>query len=138
MAHLSKYGSIWIFAAALMALPALSTTSLADAAVGVWKTEPDRKQLTSYVEVRQCGQRLCGRILQAFNPAGEEVRTKYVGKELFWDMTRLGGGRYDGGTVYVPLLNVTAKASMMLQGDRLKVRGCKGVVCDGQIWTRVR
>ncbi|MEM9524866.1 MAG: DUF2147 domain-containing protein [Pseudomonadota bacterium] len=138
MARLSQHRSLCIFVAALMALPALSTVSLADAVVGVWQTEPDRKQLTSHIEVRQCGPRLCGRILRAFTPVGEEVRTRHVGKELFWDMVSLGDGRYDGGTVYVPLLNVTAKASMRLLGDRLRVRGCKGVVCDGQVWTRVR
>lgn len=109
----------------------------ADPAVGIWQTQPDRKDLVSHIEVRACGAALCGHVLRAFDREGREVSTPNVGKRLFWDVKPEGGGSYGGGTVWVPLLNVTATASMVLEGGRLKVRGCKGPVCDGQTWTRV-
>lgn len=120
--------------AALMAGPALAN----DPAIGIWKTEPDRKDLTSLIEVRQCGATLCAKILAAFDPSGRKVVTRNVGKELFWGMTPLGGGRYSGGTAWLPLLNVRVDASMALSGGRLRVEGCKGSTCGGQTWIRVR
>ncbi|MDB4558686.1 DUF2147 domain-containing protein [Amylibacter sp.] len=109
----------------------------ADPVIGLWKTEPDRKNLTSHIQIRQCGANLCGKIVKAFDPTGKEVKTKNVGKELFWNVQPVGNGIYKDGTVIVPLLNVKAKADMQLIGRKLKVTGCKGVVCDGQTWTRL-
>lgn len=112
--------------------------SEAGEALGLWRTEPDRKNLISHIQIRSCGSNICGRVLRAFDASGQEVWTKNVGKELFWDMKDLGQGSYDGGTVFVPLLDVTAKAEMRIVGDRLHVRACKGPICDGQVWTRVK
>jgi len=122
------------FLTVLGAVPALA----ADPAVGLWQTEPDREDLISHIEVRPCGANLCGKILAAFDANGQKVMTKNIGKELFWDMAPSGGGAYGGGTVWVPLLNVQAAATMQLAGNILKVRACKGPVCDGQVWNRVR
>ena len=110
----------------------------ADPAVGLWQTEPDRKNLTSHIEVTPCGDALCGQVVAAYDASGAEVRTKNVGKRLFWDLRPEGNGLYGGGTVYVPLLDVTARAKARLAGNRLEVTGCKGPVCDGQVWSRVR
>ena len=112
--------------------------ALADPVVGIWQTPPDRKDLISHIEVRQCGAKICGRILRAFDRSGKVVSTPNIGKELFWDMISHGDGAYSNGTAWVPLLNVTVKGSMTLSGNRLTVRGCKGPVCDTQVWTRVR
>lgn len=106
--------------------------------MGVWQTQPDRKALVSHIQVTMCGRLLCGTVLRAFDSRGKEVVTRNVGKKLFWDLEPLGGGDYGHGTVYVPFLNVTAKASMVLRGDHLSVKGCMGKICDGQVWTRVR
>lgn len=110
----------------------------ADPVLGLWQTEPDRKRLVSHIEITRCGPAICGRVAVAFDPSGKTVQTPHVGRPLFWDMQAQGAGRYTGGTVYVPLLDITARASMQLQGDRLTVTGCKGPVCDGQVWTRLR
>ncbi len=110
----------------------------ADPALGLWQTEPDRKNLTSHIEITQCGAALCGKVVKAFDASGQAVRTRNVGKRLFWDLKPQGGGRYGEGTVYVPLLDVTARAKAELNGNRLRVTGCKGPVCDGQTWKRVR
>lgn len=122
-----------LFLACVLAGPAL-----ADPALGLWKTQPDRKNLISHIEIRKCGAALCGRVKAAFDASGKPVKTANVGRELFWDLKPRGNGRYDGGVVVVPLLEVTARASMVLNGNTLTVTGCKGPVCDGQTWTRVR
>ena len=124
--------------AAMMLLLAAAPAFAADPAIGLWQTEPDRKDLISHIQIRPCGESLCGKILTAFDMSGQKVTTKNVGKELFWDMSPNGGGTYVGGTVWVPLLNVQAKATMQLSGNTLKVRACKGLICDGQVWMRVQ
>lgn len=115
----------------------LAAPAFADPAVGLWRTEPDRKNLTSLVRIAPCGPALCGTVQSAFDSKGQEVRTANIGKRLFWDLKPGGGGAYSGGTVFVPLLNVQAQAKAQLTGDSLRVTGCKGVVCDGQTWRRV-
>jgi uncharacterized protein (DUF2147 family) len=115
-----------------------SAAMAADPVIGLWKTEPDRKMLTSHIEIRACATKFCGRVREAFDIYGASVKTRNVGRELFWDVEPLGGGRYGNGRVFVPLLNVEAKASLELKGDMLKVTGCKGLVCDGQTWVRLK
>lgn len=121
-----------------LAIAAAGAAAASDMAVGVWQTPPDRKQLVSHIEVAHCGANLCGRVLRAYDSAGRSVDTPNIGKRIFWDVEPLGSGEYGNGTAWVPLLNVTARASMTLTGDRLKVRGCKAMMCDGQTWMRVR
>lgn len=122
--------------AASVAVLMFSSAAAADPAVGVWKTQPDRKNLTSLIQIRSCGAALCGKVLRAFDPAGREVVTRNIGREIFWGVEPLGDGIYGNGTAWVPLLNVTARASMRLSGNNLTVKGCKGVVCDSQVWSR--
>ena len=126
-----------LYTALLMSIIATAAQAK-DPAVGTWATPPDRKNLTAHIEVAPCGTELCGRVARAFDQTGKQVSTKNVGKQVFWGMKPVGGGKYDGGTAWVPLLNVNAKAKMDLRGNTLKVKGCKGVVCDGQTWTRVK
>lgn len=115
----------------------LAAPALADPMEGTWRTEPDRKNLTSHISVTSCGNALCGTVAKALDASGQEVKTANVGKRLFWDLKPAGGGDYEDGTVWVPLLDVTARASARLSGNQLEVTGCKGPVCDGQVWTRV-
>ena len=126
-----------IFLAMLGGLGISAGAALADPAVGTWVTPPDRKDLTSHIEIRTCGDALCATILRAFDAAGRPVQTRNIGRELFWDMTPKGKGVYDGGTVRVPLLNVTAKGSMRLSGNNLKVKACKVGTCEEFTWTRL-
>ena len=110
----------------------------ADPAEGVWRTQPDRKALISHIKIAPCAAKLCGHVVAIFDKAGSPVTTKKLGLKLFWDMVPHGSGNYGGGTVYLPLLDVTAAASMKLSGNSLTVTACKGPVCDGQVWTRVK
>lgn len=122
----------------LALMPALAPAASADPAVGIWQTQPDRKDLTSHIDVKPCGAALCGTVLRAFGPDGREVRTANIGQPLFWDMQAQGNGAYDGGTVEVASMNLRARAKMQLQGNQLRVTGCKGPACFGQTWTRLR
>lgn len=121
----------------MAAVFALASAAYSDPAYGVWQTEPDRKNLTSYIAVKPCGAKICGTVLKAFDAQGRQVETKNIGKTLFWNMSPKGGGVYDGGTFDLPFLNVKVPATMAIQGDTMKVRGCKAGVCDGQTWKRV-
>jgi uncharacterized protein (DUF2147 family) len=121
--------------AVLTCLPVLAQ---ADPAVGLWQTQPDRKDLTSQIEVTRCGPALCGKVMRASDKTGREVKTANIGQPLFWDMQAQGNGAYDGGTVEVASMSLRARAKMQLQGNQLRVTGCKGPVCFGQTWTRLR
>ena len=128
------------WAATLAAVLTLATSAAAqDAVLGTWASPPDGKGQTGEVEVRPCGPALCGTLVRTFDSAGRPITTRNTGKRLFWDMQPQGGGRYGGGTVYVPIFDRTYAAKMQLESaDRLRVSGCLGPVCKAQIWTRVR
>jgi uncharacterized protein (DUF2147 family) len=110
-----------------------------DSIVGVWQTEPDRKELTSHIEVAPCGTGYCGRVLRAFDPTGAEVTTRNIGRMLFWDMKPQDNGTFGGGAAYVPILNVTtSNVALTLSGERLEVKGRVGLMRGTQVWTRLR
>ena len=110
-----------------------------DSIVGLWQTEPDRKELTSHIEVTACGAGYCGRVLRAFDPSGTEVKTRNIGKMLFWDMKPQADGTFGGGAAYVPLLNVTtSNVALTLSGEQLQVKGRVGPMRGTQVWTRLR
>lgn len=109
----------------------------ADPIVGVWKTEPDRKNLISHIKITACGDKFCGRILSAYDASGKEVQTPNIGKKLFWDVASEGGGKYGGGEFWVPLIDVDAVPQMTLQGGKLLVKGCEHEICAHQTWSRL-
>ncbi|MDA7963345.1 DUF2147 domain-containing protein [Ruegeria sp.] len=110
----------------------------ADPIVGIWKTEPDRKNLTSHIQITACGDKFCGQVLSAYDAAGKEVQTPNIGKKLFWDVASEGGGKYGGGEFWVPVIDVDVTPQMNLSGNTLSVRGCEHVVCGHQTWTRLK
>ena len=113
--------------------------ALANNIIGIWQTPPDRKDLTSHIEIDRCGRSFCGTILRAFNPEGQEVMTKNIGKRLFWDVEDLGDGVYGEGEAFVPLINGRTKNfTLSLDGDVLTVTGRMGPIRSTGIWTRLR
>ncbi|WP_298847512.1 DUF2147 domain-containing protein [uncultured Ruegeria sp.] len=115
----------------------LPAAVVADPIVGVWKTEPDRKNLISHIKISACADKFCGQILSAYDASGKEVQTPNIGKKLFWDVSGEGGGKYGGGEFWVPLINVDAVPQMTLQGDKLLVKGCEHEICAHQTWSRL-
>ena len=135
MRRFVRKGTIAGILAVAINLPTLAT---ADPIEGVWKTEPDRKDLISHIKITVCGDKFCGQILSAYDKSGKEVQTPNIGKKLFWDVSSEGSGTYGGGEFWVPLLDVEAVPQMTLQGDTLKVKGCEHHLCGHQTWTRLQ
>lgn len=134
-----RTGLMRLFAPLSMVV-ALAAPALAeDPVFGMWQTEPDRKDLTSHILIGPCDGKICGKVMQAFNSAGQLVRTANIGRQLFWGIEPAGDGNYDNGRVFIPLMNVEARAKMtLLDQNRLRVTACKAMVCDGQVWIRVQ
>lgn len=107
------------------------------AALGIWLTEPDKKGQTAHVHAVNCGGAVCGTIVRAFDSAGNEIVTPAVGRQIFWDMTPLGAGSYEG-QAFVPAHKRNYRAKMKVSGRQMRVRGCLGPVCMSQTWTRIR
>lgn len=112
--------------------------SQANPILGTWQVEPDHKGQVGQVVIRRCGETFCGRVMKVHDRAGRSVVTRAMGRDLFWNLRAVGKGRYEGGRVWVPLHDREYDAKARLTGDRLRVLGCLGPVCDGQIWLRIR
>ena len=112
----------------------------ADPVEGLWKTQPDDNGKYGYVDVKPCGDKLCGVLVKAFDGAGAETASDNIGKQIVWDMTATGDGSYGGGKVWAPDRDKTYNAKMVLSGDSLAVSGCVlgGLICRASDWMRVR
>ncbi|RMH44863.1 MAG: DUF2147 domain-containing protein [Alphaproteobacteria bacterium] len=110
-----------------------------DPVEGIWQTTPDDNGNFGHIEVKPCGERICGTLIRAFGPDGKPMKSDNVGKRIIWDMVPLGGGRYGKGKIWSPDRDKTYSSKMELVGDKLHVKGCILVICrDGGTWTRVK
>ncbi|MGY3438103.1 MULTISPECIES: DUF2147 domain-containing protein [unclassified Marinovum] len=116
---------------------AMAGAAQAEPALGLWASPPDHKGQTGIVQVGRCGARLCGTLIKAFDPAGQQITTANVGKRLLWDMQAQGGGSYGDGRVYVPMFGRDYPAQMTVTGTQMTVKGCLAGVCKSQTWRRV-
>ena len=116
----------------------LPLPALADPVLGHWRTAPDDNDNTGIVEVTRCDDRICGRLIEARDSAGQPMDTPNVGRLIIWDMEPRGGGRYRNGKVWAPDRDQTYNARMEMSGDRLSVSGCVLLFCREAIWQRVR
>jgi len=113
----------------------------ADAADGVWQTEPGNDGGYLFVTVKACGAKICGTITGAVDKKGKkDPKYKNLGKPIIWDMSADGGNAYSGGTVWAPDSDKKYSSKMTLSGNVLTVKGCVfgGLICRGQDWTRVK
>lgn len=124
------------FAVSFLCISAVAALA-ADPIVGTWKTQPDKKNLISHIQITACGADFCGLILEAFNSAGKKVSTPNIGKKLFWGVQNKGSGDYSGGTFWVPLVDKDVDPKFKLTGDSLLVKGCELDICESQTWTRL-
>ena len=121
-------------AAALAAgTPAVAT---AETPLGTWLTPPDSNGIVAHIEARPCGAATCGVIARTYDSQGRRVQTPNLGVRVFWDMTPAGDGVWKG-RAYVPAHDRTYPGTMEVMGDRMRVRGCLGPVCQSQVWARV-
>lgn len=116
----------------------LALPALADPVHGRWRTAPDDNGNTGIVEVSDCGNRICGTLIAAYDGAGAAMQSANVGRQIVWDMEPQGSGRYRNGRVWAPDRDQTYNARMELSGERLTVSGCVLVFCRDAVWTRAR
>lgn len=114
----------------------LGTAISADPALGTWQTQADKKGQIAHVEVTRCDGALCGDIVRAYDAQGNRITTENIGKRVFWNVKPTIGQEYKG-RAWVPAHDREYAAKMELQGERLKVSGCLGPVCQSQVWARV-
>ncbi len=115
----------------------MSAPSWADPALGTWLTGPDKKEQVAHVDVFTCQGGVCGKIVRAYDKAGNPAPSPNIGVLVFWDMKPVGGGKYEG-RAFVPAHNRQYDGALELRGDWMKVSGCLGPVCQSQTWKRVR
>ena len=136
-----------VFAAAiglLWALPAFAAD-----ATGVWLTESKK----AHVEIKACGEALCGQIVWLKEPNDENGKPKVdkenedpakrseplLGSHMITGMKPDEPGRWGDGEIYNAEDGKTYNSSMELKdSDTLKVAGCVLIFCKSQIWTRVK
>ncbi|MTJ04077.1 MAG: DUF2147 domain-containing protein [Sediminimonas qiaohouensis] len=112
--------------------------ALADPVYGVWRTAPDDNGNSGHIRVQDCGDAICGRLIQSFDAQGAPMDSPNTGKRIIWGMKAKGGGEYGGGKIWSPDRDKTYNSKMTLNGDTLSVEGCVLFICrDGGTWTRV-
>ena len=114
----------------------------ADPVDGIWKTQAGDTGGYLHVSMGSCGSAICGTIDTAFDKDGnEQLNYENLGKQIIWDMVPEGDGSYDNGKVWAPDRDKTYNSKMTLDSqNKLTVKGCVagGLVCRGQVWTRVQ
>ena len=103
---------------------------------GVWLTPPDKKGQTAHITTTRCGNAYCGTITKIFDRSGQPIDGKNLGVRVFWNM-RPSGDKLKG-RAYVPAYGKEYPGRIVVKGDRMKVSGCLGAICQAQTWTRVR
>ena len=132
---------------ATVSLVLLASAAYGDPADGVWKTQKGEVQSDGsgggflYVQIAECGAKLCGTIVQAFDKdSKDDPEYENLNKPIIWDMKAKGGGAYSGGTIWAADEDKQYASKMSLKGDVLTVSGCVlgGLICRGQDWKRVK
>ena len=134
--------------AAAMVLLLYATAARADTPAGLWATGE------SHIEIYQCGELLCGRIVELDEPLDADGNPKVdsknpdptlkgrplLGIDLIANFSRKSDKRWVGGTIYDPRDGKTYKCKMTLKkNETLEVRGYVGMSLFGKtvVWTRI-
>lgn len=119
----------------------LATPVAAQDVNGVWQTEAGDTGGFLHVTIAPCGDKTCGTIRTAFDGDQAAITNyEHLGKQLIWDMTADGAGKWTSGSIWAPDRNKTYRSKMAISGDVLKVSGCVagGLICRSQNWVRVK
>ncbi len=122
-----------------LALLAMTGAALADDLMGDWRTAPDDNGNTGIIRITQCGQSLCGTLIQAFDSSGASVETDNVGRQIVWETNPTGEPGEYRGMIYAPDRDRNYRSRLQLSGNSLSVSGCVlgGAVCrEGGAWQR--
>ena len=106
--------------------------------MGVWATEKNDEGNYLTVEIKPCGEKLCGYIVGAHASDGaRDEAYPHLGKPMVTDMVADGANAWDDGEIWDPSKDERYNSNMELKGDILTVEGCVLFICRGQDWTRV-
>lgn len=126
-----------------------SLGSMAQSAVGTWKTIDDEEGIEkSHVSIYEKNGKLYGKILKLINAEGticteckgDKKDKPIVGMEIIWDLKKGGEGKWKGGKIMDPKNGKEYKCKIELEDNNtLKVRGFIGFSLLGrtQTWYRV-
>lgn len=123
--------------AAAAALVLAAGAAQAGDPAGVWATEKNDEGRYITVEVKLCGDKYCGYIVDGYLPDGStNPDYEHRGRQMIFDMAADGENKWDDGEIWAPDDDKNYNASMELKGDVLTVEGCVFIICRGQEWTR--
>ena len=122
------------------------TNSVAQSAIGVWKTIDDETgDAKSHVEIYEKNGKLHGKIIKLLiaesttcDCSGERNGKPLVGMEIMWGMYK-SGSTWKGGKIFSPTKDKIYKCKIWLEDDNtLKVRGYYYGLWRTQTWHRVK
>ncbi len=124
---------------------------------GVGSADPTGVWLTpngdSHIEIRACGEKLCGRLAWFTEPRTADgtlkldeknknaaLRTRpLLGLVMMSGFTKTGDGEWTKGRIYNPEDGQTYRSKFELKDENtLNVSGCVLIFCKNQTWTRVK
>lgn len=125
-----------ILASILVLFTSATIAAAQDPVIGIWKTEVDDGAY-AHVDVKMCGDKICGTIARTFDSNGE-YQSKNLGKDIIQGMVPSGNGKY-AGSVWRPSNGKIYVGKLVLSGDTLKMKGCiaGGLICSSQNWSRL-
>jgi uncharacterized protein (DUF2147 family) len=123
-----------------VALMAMAGAALADDLIGDWRTAPDDNGRTGVIRITQCGQSLCGSLVEAFDASGPRMASPNIGRQIIWDTNPTGTAGEYRGMLYSPDRDREYRSRLQRSGSGLSVSGCVmgGAICrEGGTWQRV-
>ena len=130
--------------------PLLVSAQNEDAIVGKWLNQTGEGEITIYKKADQYFGRLSrikaandehGKpITDSKNPNSALKNRPVLGLEILKSFTYSGDNTYENGTVYDPESGKTYSCKMVLNGNKLKMRGFIGISLLGrtEVWTRTK
>jgi len=107
-------------------------------AIGTWKTPRVESGGYLHVAIEACDNRLCGKIVKAFNKDDAEgVDYEHLGKNMVTGMLEKQPGKYAKGKIWAPDTGKTYNSKMKIKDGQLIVSGCVMFICRSQVWSRV-
>ena len=117
--------------------------------VGVWLTPSGNSQ----IEIRPCGEKLCGKLVWFTEPRNTDGTLKLdeknknvalrnrplLGLQMMSSFIKTGDGKWTKGRIYNPEDGQTYRSKLEVKDQNtLSVSGCVLFFCKDQIWTRVK
>lgn len=130
---------VLLAAAGLLATPLQASAAGYGDVYGTWRNPKN----TVHVEIKPCGEKVCGYVVWANAKAQADAReggtTNLIGSQLLREFAPDDNGGWKG-KVFVPNRNMTLSGTARpVSATSLVARGCllPGILCKSQVWTRV-